>query len=131
MKKTSTIDDLLSTLTESISTEELLAADIISNISNAIAKRRLSMELSQKDLAAKIGKTQSAISKWENGDMNFSVELLAEIAVKLNMDLNVELKSHPMIQSNGQYRAVSSKIINFKNIGGGYSADKFEELKEM
>ena len=80
MKKSATMKDLLLALTENMSAEEILSADIISSLSNAIAKKRIGLDMTQAELAASIGKKQSTISKWENGDMNFTVRLLAEIA---------------------------------------------------
>ena len=130
MNKSYTIEHLLSALTESLGANEVLAADIISDISNAITKRRISLGLSQSELAGKIGKSQSTVSKWENGDMNFTVELLAEIAVKLDMDLSVSLRSPQPVQTTGNYRTVSSKIIDFNTKAKIFHAGNFE-LQEM
>ena len=130
MSKSRTMDDLLSALTESLNADDLLAADLVSDISSAITKRRISMGLSQKDLAKKIGKTQGTISKWENGDMNFTIELLAEIATKLDMDLSVKLRPPQVIQTNGDYRTVNSKVISFDKTVQRYFSRDFE-LKEM
>ena len=131
MKKTCTMDELLSALTENLSAEEVLAADIISDISNAIAKRRIAMGLSQSELAKKLGKTQSTISKWENGDMNFTVELLAEIAVALNMELSVKFTSSQPIRADGDYHIVRSKIIDFNSKTQSYRSFGEFKIQEM
>ena len=123
MSKAGSIDELLLALTEGMEDHEILAASITSDISNEIAKRRMSLNLSQKELAAKLGKTQSTISKWENGDMNFTMELLAEIACKLNMKLLVEMKPQEVVQKSGRFKGISSgNVVDFKAIRS-YSED--------
>ena len=90
-----TIADLLSVLTEGFSLPELRAADIKSSLSCAIAAHRTHLGLSQKEMAKRLGKTQSTVAKWENGDQNFTVETLAEIATLLKMELTVKLQELP------------------------------------
>ena len=127
MKKSATMKDLLLALTENMSAEEILPADIISSLSNAIAKKRIGLDMTQAELAASIGKKQSTISKWENGDMNFTVRLLAEIAVKLGMDLQVELKDHSQVQhAGGVYTVVKDNTPSFHQ-GYTYSSMKREQ----
>ena len=130
MNDSRTVGDLLAEITENMPAEQILSADIISSLSNAITIRRTDMGLSQDQLAKRIGKTQSTISKWENGDMNFTIQLLSEIAVKLNMDLSVKLSPPPVIQEKGKYRATSKTIMFDPKKIRTYSAKNYEELKE-
>lgn len=132
METSYTIEDLLSVLTENLSSQDILAADVMSSISNAITKQRLSMGLSQSALAKKIGKTQSTISKWENGDKDFTISLLADIAVNLGMDLSVELKARQNVVESGPYKSVTGKIIDFQKARtASYSGCDFELLKNV
>lgn len=125
MKKSATIKELLDAMTTEMSAEEILSAILCSELSAAIVKKRLKMELSQKELADQIGKTQSTISKWENGDMNFSVDLLAEIAVKLDMDLTVKLDDREEVRRSGNYHIVlKDHDIDFDRIAV-YSAKEY------
>ena len=48
--------------------------------------------LTQQMLARKIGTRQSNISRLEQGDYNFTVEMLQKIARALNLQLRIELK---------------------------------------
>lgn len=135
MKKSQTIEELLAALTENVPAEELLAADISSSLSNAIVRHRVSLGLTQRELAEKIGMSQSTISKWENGDMNFTIDTLADIAVKLGMSLTVELKSPVQIQKKDGYRTISrEKVIDIRQYQKHCSftdSKGFAELKEM
>lgn len=125
MKKSATIKELLDAMTTEMSAEEILSAILCSELSAAIVKKRLKLELSQKELADQIGKTQSTISKWENGDMNFSVDLLAEIAVKLDMDLTVKLDDKEEVRRSGDYHIVlKDHDIDFDRIAV-YSAEEY------
>lgn len=48
----------------------------------------LEMEgLSQKDFAAKMGRTESEISNWLSGDRNFTIDTLTEISMALDITL--------------------------------------------
>lgn len=134
MKKSKTLDDLLSILTENMSDEDILAIDISSKLSGAIARRRIDLGLSQSELASKLGKSQSTISKWENGDMNFTVESLAEIAVKLGMELTVDLKLKEPLQIHDSWRSVSSRVIEFpkeRYLSGSSRRLESYQVKEM
>ena len=123
MKNRTTMEDFISALTETLSAQEILAADISSDIANAITKRRISMGLSQSELAKKVGKSQATISKWENGDAKYTIDSLADIAVSLEMDLTVELKVPQPIQTIKGYRGAKSKLIKFRNIAGNSFAN--------
>lgn len=54
-----------------------------------MAQLRRSAGLTQAQLAAKLGKPQSTISRVETGEMNPSIELLMEIAAGLDKKLQI------------------------------------------
>ena len=90
-KKTpNNIEDLLSLFSETLTPADVLSAKLMAQFSNAITSERLNLNMSQKDFAKHINATQSLISRWECGDYNFSINKIAEIAAKL--DLNVDFK---------------------------------------
>lgn len=93
MGNSCTMEDLLPALTNRLSAQEILSADITSGIANAITNRRLDLNMSQKQVAELFGKSPKTISHWETGNLNYSVDLLAEIAVKLGLELTVKLTS--------------------------------------
>ena len=65
---------------------------ILYDIKREIIKLRLEQGISQKELAAKVGTRQSAISRLENGDYNPSIEFLNKVAKALGKELNVSFK---------------------------------------
>lgn len=82
-----TLDDLLSALTEGLPDEELLMAAIQSDIAAAISTARTAKGLSQQQLADSLGVSQALVSRWENGDANFTLETLVRIALKLDIEM--------------------------------------------
>ena len=53
---------------------------------------REAVGMTQQALARKIGTRQSNISRFEQGDYNFTVEMLQKIATALHLQLRIELK---------------------------------------
>jgi len=61
-------------------------------IAEQVAARRAELGLSQQQLAALVGTTQSAIARLESGGRPPRIDTLLRIADALDCDLNVELK---------------------------------------
>lgn len=57
-------------------------------IGNFIKEIRKKNNLTQKDLADKLGVTYQAVSKWENGKNIPDISLLKEISILFNVDIN-------------------------------------------
>ena len=49
--------------------------------------------MTQRELARRIGTRQANISRMEQGDYNFTVEMLSKIAQALHADLNIQITS--------------------------------------
>lgn len=77
------MEDLLSALSENLSAEEILSADILSDLSTQITKERLRRKMTQSQFAELLEVSQGMISKWESKDYNFTIETLCKIAVRL------------------------------------------------
>lgn len=63
-------------------------------IGNVIKKYRKEMGLTQEEVANRLGVTTPAVNKWENGNSNPDIELLAPIARLLNISLDTLLSFH-------------------------------------
>jgi transcriptional regulator with XRE-family HTH domain len=81
--------DLYYKLAENQENEVNDAYDIFYKISTAIFKYREKENLTQKELAAKLGITQAMVSKLESGIYNYTVEQLCKIANKLEYKFEV------------------------------------------
>lgn len=96
MSETS-LSNLIESLTEYADTEELLFAWVNADITNAIIKKRSEMELSQAEFAKFLGISQSAVSKIESNNENFTIKRLIHLAQKLTLKLTVKLEEHTKV----------------------------------
>jgi predicted transcriptional regulator len=74
--------------------ERIVAGDrgwFFAQIADRVADRRAAMGLSQRELAALVGTTQSAIARLERGGRPPRIDTLLRIAEALDCDLVVEL----------------------------------------
>lgn len=63
--------------------------DLYYEISTAIFEYRVKNNLTQKELAGRLGVTQAMVSKLESGDYNYSVEQLWKISQKLDFKFKI------------------------------------------
>lgn len=63
--------------------------DLYYEISTAIFEYRVKNNLTQKELASRLGVTQAMVSKLESGDYNYSVEQLWKISQKLDFKFKI------------------------------------------
>lgn len=63
-------------------------------IGQAVRERRLSLGLSQTELATRAGMTQPALSRLEAGGVIPTIPLLERISVALDADLIVQISPH-------------------------------------
>lgn len=88
------IDELFELFEKDITVSDVLSAKCMSDISSAIVKKRLELGLTQKEFAEYMKVSQAMVSKWEGGDYNFSIKSLAELAEKLDLDMEIRLSDH-------------------------------------
>ncbi|MHC6202800.1 helix-turn-helix domain-containing protein [Breznakiellaceae bacterium SP9] len=79
---------------DSLSPDEQIAAEFIAKIAVSIQTARRERGYTQKELAERIGVSQVMISRWENGDENFTVATLAKISSVLGIGLVNPLYQH-------------------------------------
>lgn len=94
------VSDLFSLFEDTISPADVLVSKLMAQVSAALTNERLWRHMDQSVFAKHIGVTRSQVSRWEQGDYNFSIEEIAEIAAKLNLDVDMDLK---VITEKGAY----------------------------
>lgn len=98
-KHACTIEDLFNLFEDSLTPADVITSKLMAQISSAITKERLKLSMNQSDFAKHIGATQSLVSRWEHGDYNFSIRKIAEIAEKLDLDVNITMHSLALYKS--------------------------------
>lgn len=125
-------EQLIAALTDGLKDADILAAHYQSEISSAIINARISRNMNQAEFAQFLGISQGMVSKLENGDYNFTVSKLCELACTLNLDLNISLASKP--ENPLSYEGNIIRFDPYKNAHWKEKTSRsflFEELKEM
>jgi len=73
-------------LSDHLTQEESITAKYIAQIAATIQRQRKAKGYTQQELASKLGVSQVMISRWENGEENFTVATLAKISAALGME---------------------------------------------
>jgi len=81
-------------LTEQLTPEEIAVAEYTAQIAISIQRQRKIKGYTQKELARKLGVSQVMISRWENGEENFTIATLAKISSALGIKLYNPLERH-------------------------------------
>lgn len=79
-------------LSDYVSNSDVYAARATAKISMSIFKHRKEMKMTQKQFAEMMGVSQGMVSKWESAEYNFTIETLSQIAEKLHMVFEIDLK---------------------------------------
>lgn len=84
------MSELLKLFYDKVSPEDMLYSKLSAHITSQIIRQRMIREMNQKQFADFLGCTQAYISKLENGNCNFTLGKLCELAVKLDLDISVD-----------------------------------------
>lgn len=101
------LSEALADLAQDLSLADVIAAKLQAKIAIAITKKRLEYGMTQKEFAKKLNVSQGMISKWESEDYNFTIESLAQIAEKLELNLEISLTPE-----SDQYRKIQRRESN-------------------
>ena len=86
-----TLADLVEALAQNMSVLETAKAALHIELSQIIREARKQLNLSQKELAEKMGVKQSMVSRWESGECNYTIDTLVEIANALKLSVQCPL----------------------------------------
>ena len=78
-------------LTDGIAEAEAKSIIELAKISAKIERRRLELNMTQKEFAAYMNVSQGMVSRWESREYNFTIKTLNEICQKLNLHLQLDL----------------------------------------
>lgn len=102
MTQKSSLQNIFASLANQISQSDLAAVSALANASVLISRARISLGYTQKQFAEYMGVSQGMVSKWENGDYNFSLETLAKIFHKL--DIRIQFCPQVINSTSVEYR---------------------------
>ena len=74
-------------LSDNLTVEESIIAKYIAQIAATIQRQRKAKGYTQQELASMLGVSQVMVSRWENGEENFTIATLARISKALGMAL--------------------------------------------
>ncbi len=126
MKNAISGEEFAKLLTERIPADILYKALTLSKISSQISFIRIEKGMSQKQFADFMGVSQSMVSKWENGDYNFSLCTLIDVFNKLNYKVDISITQKPSEQKTNK-KVSSGKLVFFPYPNSSYN----EERKRM
>ncbi len=95
---------------------EMELDSLLVDLACEIINYRAENNLTQKNLADKLGITQAMVSKVESGDYNPSIEFLFNISKKLGLKLVVEFKK----TMDASYPPLIIPLLNFKESKAEY-----------
>lgn len=93
------------------------------SIGQVIRKYRKKVGLTQEEMANRLGVTTPAVNKWENGNSNPDIELLAPIARLLNISIDILMSFHEELTA-----AEIKEIV--QEIDGLFDSDGFDKAYE-
>lgn len=103
MKNETTLDDILDIFEDIVSHEDILYTKASTQVSIAITKERLRLNMNQIEFANHINASQSLVSRWESENYNFTIKKIAEIAAALDMDLDIKMRHKPKMKFDIHY----------------------------
>ena len=118
------VNQLAEAISQTLSSSDIAAARQLAKISSVIVSNRLERGMNQKQFAEFVGVSQGMISKWESGEYNFTVETLANICEKLNLDFDVNLSSRWTVSKGGKSGFIKLPDWHSANDNANYTTKK-------
>lgn len=116
---TGNVSELLSVLSKDFSEEELTLSTMQAMIAAEISMKRQLLGLSQKQFAEKMHVTQALVSKWESGDVNYTLKTLIQIAFALNIKVQSPYILPPPAP---RYSKEKNNLVSFSDYRNSYKS---------
>jgi transcriptional regulator with XRE-family HTH domain len=127
MNKNDAKNDLLSFLAENTTKNRIYAIREKVNISTTILKKRLELNMNQKEFAEYMHVSQGMVSKWESAEYNFTIEAISNICNKLNLIFHVEIIKEEDEMNYLNSIKQNDICINDKNVEWGNLIDIYSD----
>lgn len=121
------VNQLIEAMSQTLSSSDIVTAEQLAKISSVIVSNRLERGMNQKQFAEFIGVSQGMISKWESGEYNFTIEALANICNKLNLDFDVNIYSKRTVSKGGKADFIAPP--NWHSANVNYNAQKISSIE--
>ena len=89
-------------LTDGIAEAEAKSIIELAKISAKIERRRLELNMTQKEFAAYMNVSQGMVSRWESREYNFTIKTLNEICQKLNLTPVIGKQNYTVLKWNSE-----------------------------
>lgn len=109
-KEYNTSNDLFNLFEDFLDPSDVLLSKLMSQTSVAITKERIKRGMNQSDFAEYIKASPSLVSRWEQGDYNFSLKKISEIAAALGLDVNISF-CNASLSRVGTRKAARYKVV--------------------
>lgn len=92
------INTIMQSIREATPPEVRRQVDLSVQIANRLYELLEKKNLSQKDLAKLLGKTETEVSRWLSGTHNLTLATIAKLSVVLDDDIIVTTSSNPVVK---------------------------------
>lgn len=109
-------EEAIPVLESSLTRGEIRTEQIKALIASKIILRRNELHLNQSEFARYMKVSQTMVSKWENGDCNFSLSTICDICDKLSLAIEVkitkEIEYSSLNFSSGWVEAIAKERVD-------------------
>lgn len=93
------INPIMQSIREATTPEIRRQVDLSVQIANRVYELLETKKMSQKELAKRLGKTETEVSRWLSGTHNLTLATIAKLSVALDDDIIVSTESKPHVKT--------------------------------
>lgn len=102
------VADVFEALADRLELADIYEADVVADIATAILQKRIDLGMTQTQFGKKLGVRQSMVSKWENGEYNFTIRSIAQICAKLNLTFSIDLEDYAETHAKWTFKSAKT-----------------------
>lgn len=125
-------DKLILALGKDLSEDEFALAMMKGEIAGEIALRRVELGMNQTQFAKYMGVTQGLVSRWENGEVNFTLSTLISIASRLGIEMQPVFKPRPApVYGRPKDNVISFEEARYSRVNSATAPSHYRDALEM